>query len=37
LPGEVDEEKVDATYKDGVLTVVMPKKEDGKTKKIEVH
>jgi HSP20 family protein len=37
LPGEVDEEKVDATYKDGVLSVVMPKKEDSKTKKIEVH
>ena len=37
LPGEVDEEKVDATYKDGVLTVVMPKREDAKTKKIEVH
>jgi HSP20 family protein len=37
LPGEVDEEKVDATYKDGVLTVAMPKKEDSKSKKIEVH
>ena len=25
LPGEVDETKVDATYRDGVLTVIMPK------------
>ena len=37
LPGEIDETKVDATYKDGVLTVVMPRKEESKTKKIEVH
>ena len=37
LPGEVDEEKVDATYKDGVLTVVMPKKEESKSKKVEIH
>jgi HSP20 family protein len=37
LPGEVDEDKVDATYKDGVLTVTMPKKEDSKTKKVAVH
>ena len=37
LPGEIKEETVDAAYKDGVLTVVMEKKEDSKTKKIEVH
>jgi len=37
LPGEVHEDKVDATHKDGVLTVVLPKKESSKTKKIEVH
>ena len=37
LPGEADEEKVEATYKDGVLTVIIPKKEDSKTKKIEIH
>jgi HSP20 family protein len=37
LPGEVDEEKIEASYKDGVLTVVIPKKEESKTKKIEVH
>jgi HSP20 family protein len=37
LPGEVDEKKIEASYKDGVLTVVIPKKEESKTKKIEVH
>ena len=33
----VDEEKVDATYKDGVLTVVMPHREAAETRKIAVH
>lgn len=37
LPEEVDEAKVDATYKDGVLKVVLPIKEGEETKKIEVH
>jgi HSP20 family protein len=37
LPGEVGEEKVVAAYKVGVLAVVMPKKEDGETKEVEVH
>ncbi|MBN1105495.1 MAG: Hsp20/alpha crystallin family protein [Deltaproteobacteria bacterium] len=37
LPGEIEEGKVDATYKDGVLTVVLPRKEESNTKKIEVH
>lgn len=36
LPAEVDTEKVDATYKDGVLTVTLPKSETVKPKKIEV-
>lgn len=36
-PGEIHEDKVDATYKNGVLTVVLPKKEDSKTRKIKVH
>jgi HSP20 family protein len=37
LPEEIDEEKIEATYKDGVLSVTMPKKEGSKPKKIEVH
>jgi HSP20 family protein len=37
LPGEIDEDKIDATYKDGLLTVIMPKKEGSKAKRIEVH
>jgi len=37
LPGKVAEDKIDATYKDGVLTVVMPHEEAAETKKIEVH
>lgn len=37
LPGKVDENKVDATYKEGVLTVVMPHEEETETKKIEIH
>ena len=37
LPREVDEEKIEATYKDGVLTLKMPIRETSKTKKIKVH
>jgi HSP20 family protein len=32
LPAEVDEEKAEATFKNGVLTVSMPKNEESKTK-----
>ena len=37
LPGKVAEDKIDATYKDGVLTVEMPHEEEAETKKIEIH
>ena len=37
LPGKVDEDKVNASYKNGVLTVEMPHEEEDKTKKIEIH
>jgi len=37
LPGKVAEEKVNASYKDGVLTVEMPHEEEAETKKIEIH
>jgi len=36
LPGEVEEKDVDATYKDGVLKVVMNPKESGKARKIQI-
>jgi HSP20 family protein len=36
LPGMVDADKVKATYKNGVLIVVLPKKEEVKPKAIEI-
>jgi HSP20 family protein len=36
LPSAVDGNKIDARYKDGVLTVTCPKTEEGKPKPIEV-
>ena len=36
LPVAVDADKVEATYKNGVLTVVLPKKEEVKPKAIEI-
>jgi HSP20 family protein len=36
LPAVVEADKVEATYKNGVLTVVLPKKEEVKPKAIEV-
>lgn len=36
LPDNVDAEKVDATYKDGVLEIKIPKTEESARKKIEV-
>ena len=36
LPVEVDTNKVDATYKEGVLKITLPKSETAKAKKIEV-
>jgi HSP20 family protein len=37
IPGRVDEEKIVATYKDGVLKIELPKDEKNLVKKIEVH
>jgi HSP20 family protein len=37
LPTRVDAGKVSATYKDGVLTVTLPKAEEAKPKKVEVN
>lgn len=37
LPCCVNEDKVDAQYKDGVLKIVMPKTEEAKARKIKVR
>jgi HSP20 family protein len=37
LPTRVDASKVNATYKDGVLTVTLPKAEEAKPKQIQVN
>ena len=37
LPKNVDAEKIEAKYKDGVLTVRVPKVEEAKPRKIEVE
>jgi HSP20 family protein len=37
LPTRVDVNKVNATYKDGVLTVTLPKAEDAKPKQIQIN
>jgi len=36
LPTRVDADKVSASYKDGILTVTLPKSEEAKPKKVEV-
>ena len=36
LPKNVDGEQIGAEYKDGVLTVTLPKKEEVKPKKVEI-
>jgi len=36
LPASVDAEKVTAEYKDGVLTITIPKREEAKPKPIEI-
>jgi HSP20 family protein len=37
LPNSIDAEKVAAEYKDGVLTLTMPKKEEAKPKTIKIN
>jgi HSP20 family protein len=37
LPAPVNPEKITASYKDGVLTVVLPKTEEAKPKQIQVN
>lgn len=37
LPSPVNAEAVKATYKDGILTVILPKAEEAKPRQIKVH
>jgi HSP20 family protein len=37
LPNSIDADKVSANYKDGVLTLTMPKKEEAKPKTIKIN
>ena len=37
LPTEVDEERVDARYADGILTITLPKAEEAKPRQIAVR
>ena len=37
LPARVDVNKVSATYKDGVLTVTLPKAEEAKPKQVQIN
>ena len=37
LPTDIDPEKIDANYKDGVLKIEIPKPEEQKPKQITVH
>jgi HSP20 family protein len=36
LPGTIDQEKIRADYRDGVLKIEMPKREESKPKQIKV-
>ena len=37
LPARVDANKVSASYRDGILTVTLPKAEEAKPKQIQVN
>lgn len=37
LPSKVDKEKVTATFRDGVLEIILPKKEEVKPKQIDIN
>ncbi|UCD32037.1 MAG: Hsp20/alpha crystallin family protein [Desulfobacterales bacterium] len=37
IPGNVDKDKIEATYKDGILKVNLEKSEESAVRKIEVH
>jgi len=37
LPGSIDSDKVEANFKDGLLTLTMPKREEAKPKTIKIN
>lgn len=37
LPGSINADKVEAQYKDGVLTLTMPKREEAKAKTVKIN
>ena len=37
LPGSIDSEKVQAEYKDGILSLTIPKREEAKPKTIKIN
>lgn len=37
IPGEFDAEKITAKYQNGVLQIILPKKEEGRTKEIKIE
>lgn len=37
IPGAVDADRIDAVYKDGILKLTLPKTEQARARKIEVH
>jgi len=37
IPGEIEEDKVQASYKDGVLTLTMPQKKTPESKQIKIE
>ena len=37
VPGEVQSDKISATYKNGILTIVLPKSEQAKKKEIKIR
>ena len=37
LPREVDQERIEASFQNGVLTVTIPKSEKARRRKIEIH
>jgi HSP20 family protein len=37
LPEEVDPEKVEATYRDGIVQITVKRRESAKPRQIEIH